>query len=306
VSERVIVTRKDPTSRIKKLIKENKQWLIQVGEEDHKMNCEELEDVLAAPDTDNCLSLPVDFFCMANYYGTKAYSFNESMSSQLRDIETALLYKYYSFKIDAIGTLRPSQLSIEGELYIGSCLLLYGMATNNTEIIQLCSKVLHEVLIGKRPVSSYYFEERCFDKFVYKLYGKYIQDEDMTSFFEVEQAPFVDVLENWNDSDRLVSSLIALCDYHCANMGPDLTASEVYHRVYSSQPFTLMPVEVFAIQNIKKREGQDFPNFSHPLMDIEVSKDFIKRNINVSGSEIGICYESLITEHLLKALDLKL
>jgi len=75
--------------------------------------------------------------------------------------------------------------------------------------------------------------------------------------------PYAAVLENWDDAVQLEPALFNVCDYHCQSMEDD---DGDWDPEFDLSPFDLIPVEVLAILNVRKKMGHTNPQISHPLM----------------------------------------
>lgn len=184
-------------------------------------------------------------------------------------IRLSIAYYFWTIKIRghaAFNTLflSPVQrlLGLQSELPEIACLCCYLMATDRTPELQFLIDLLVKAIERPELVDREFWDERYFEPFVLELFRK----QTGVTVPEIDQAklgPYSAVLENWDDADRLEPALFNICDYHCRNMEDDFGD---WKPEFDRSPFDLLPIEIFAIFNVRKKMGLTNPQISHPLM----------------------------------------
>lgn len=73
-----------------------------------------------------------------------------------------------------------------------------------------------------------------------------------------------DILNAWDDIDRLESALIRACDYHWEETQDMDDLGHV--GAFSWTPYNIFPVEIHAIRRVREDQGLPMPTIDHPLM----------------------------------------
>jgi hypothetical protein len=110
-------------------------------------------------------------------------------------------------------------------------------------------------------VTPAYWQERRFEPFVIRL-NQILEgctpDLGNGDNFGVHG----DILSHWDNEGLLADAFVRICDYHCENM--DDFGGE-WDPEFDHAPFDVIPWEILAIQQVRKRHGLSMPTFGHSL-----------------------------------------
>jgi len=71
------------------------------------------------------------------------------------------------------------------------------------------------------------------------------------------------LLDHWQDDEKTIKQIMEdLCEYHWENTGITNDVSDPF----SWGPYDLFPVEILAIQRVRREQGLPTPAIDHPLM----------------------------------------
>src|SRR6185437_2033292 len=143
-----------------------------------------------------------------------------------------------------------------------ACLSCYFMATDRTSELQFLIDLILKAIERPELIDREFWDERHFEPFVLELFRKQT-GVTLPAIDQSKLGPYAAVLENWDDAVQLEPALFNICDYHCQNMEDD---GGDWDPEFDLSPFDLIPVEVLAILNVRKKMGHTNPQISHPLM----------------------------------------
>jgi len=207
---------------------------------------------------------------IGHYYArTGTTKIVEGDQSGWDSIRLSIAYYFWSIKIEAHAAFNTSFLwpqerpfGFEVNLPTIACLSCYFMATDRTPELQFLIDLLVKVIERPELIDREFWEERHFEPFVLELFRKQT-GVTLPAIDQSKLGPYAAVLENWDDAVQLEPALFNICDYHCQNMEDD---GGDWDPEFDLSPFDLIPVEVLAILNVRKKMGHTNPQISHPLM----------------------------------------
>ena len=117
----------------------------------------------------------------------------------------------------------------------------------------------HETGVG----DPYFFYLIPFQPFMFKLYCLWVGEEISFSDDVADPlGPYQPLIDAWDDEDEFAEALVQACDYHC---------QESFDRAKGYPPFVwgpydVYPVEILAIQRVRRDLGLPTPEIDHPLL----------------------------------------
>ena len=75
--------------------------------------------------------------------------------------------------------------------------------------------------------------------------------------------PYVEVFARWDHDEAFAQAIQAICDFHVEQ---SVDRGDESIGEFSRYPFNIVPFEIFAIRNVRRREGLSMPTVSHPLL----------------------------------------
>jgi len=87
---------------------------------------------------------------------------------------------------------------------------------------------------------------------------------DLTPYDPPSLGVYVEVLDSWQDNQRLQASLLEACNYHCERIYSPTDEEESPEFIW--EPYIVFPAEILAIQRVRHDMGLTTPVIEHPLM----------------------------------------
>jgi|GEM_PF-3087338 len=127
--------------------------------------------------------------------------------------------------------------------------------------------------LGKQLVQNFkrtgggdkvYFYTVPFAPFMFKLYCLWVGQE-VTFRDDVPDplGPYQSLIDAWNDPDEFPKQLLKACDYHCEQTFDDPKG----YPAFTWMPYNVFPVEILAIQRVRRDLGLPTPEIEHPLLE---------------------------------------
>ena len=99
---------------------------------------------------------------------------------------------------------------------------------------------------------------------VLKLYQRYAgQDLKAGPMGGDGSTPYVQIFAKWDHDEAFAQAIQAICDFH-VQQSED--RGDEFIGEFSRYPFNIIPFEVFAIKNVRRREGLSTASIAHPLL----------------------------------------
>jgi hypothetical protein len=181
-----------------------------------------------------------------------------------KHIKQGILYTLFSYKI----------LNIRWQRYEGRIHRGFTNASIIADYAAICLSIMPEyglwlLDIMNQSLQNKYLNwtgEDYYSIFLVRLYRKLIGEPDIDSrppnHWEWKQ-PYQDFFETWNDTTCLAKSIRELCDYHlCWNNGD----TEEHRAEFPDYFAKLNPVEIHALEYVRKKLGLTTPTVEHPLL----------------------------------------
>jgi hypothetical protein len=108
-----------------------------------------------------------------------------------------------------------------------------------------------------------------FEPFIMKLFGLW-KGVDL-KFDGVKVCPqgvYQEILDAWHDETALAKAMTAACDYHCLRSFNDPNGFPEF----AWEPYNVFPVDILAIQRVRRDLGLKTPTIEHPLLDTPLTK----------------------------------
>jgi hypothetical protein len=104
-----------------------------------------------------------------------------------------------------------------------------------------------------------------FQPFVFKLYLLWIGEAfAFRNDIGRPLGPFQPIIDRWEKKEDFAKALLELCDYHCEQTFGD--EKRGVNTSFSWWPYNVFPVEILAIQRIRRDLGLPCPPIDHPLL----------------------------------------
>lgn len=102
--------------------------------------------------------------------------------------------------------------------------------------------------------------------FVLHLWSRYFRTTIVSEKMDAVLAsgPYSRLLQSWDATSAFAGGLVEVLDYHVErhkDKGDSIIGE------FSRYPFNILPVEIWAIQAVRRREGRDMPSVQHPLLE---------------------------------------
>jgi hypothetical protein len=139
--------------------------------------------------------------------------------------------------------------------------IAHGLAVNDKKMADGAA----EVLINGVPHGLATQETQIsFEPFIVRLYGKLNKREIRVDFKKAMYGDYyVEMWEAWNDDSKLKAILNEFCDTHLTWAQPN--SPKNFYRQFR-EPFEIYPLEIVAIQRVRRHLGLSTPTIDHPLM----------------------------------------
>ncbi len=102
--------------------------------------------------------------------------------------------------------------------------------------------------------------------YLLRLYRKLKQEEDIKDVppkAEAWEHPFGDLIDQWDDEEKLGNAILAMCDYHLRWNRDDTEEHDAEFGV----PFAIVnPVEIHALEAVRSELGLSTPRVEHELL----------------------------------------
>jgi hypothetical protein len=101
---------------------------------------------------------------------------------------------------------------------------------------------------------------------LYRLWHGESPEEGFPAGTNIEA--YREILDSWHSGgEGLKSGLLSACDYHIQRIDGNKDDHEFYDEVFAA-----FPIEILAIQQIRKRLGMETPAVDHPLMQTPIAR----------------------------------
>jgi hypothetical protein len=281
--EYLMAAAKDNSVIIRRCIKDNREWLSEVGESIRQSAQEGLRDNIDRDDYRAIKTLGTDLVSMANYYAIQgSNAIIDGNSHGWSFIDTSAKYRYWEVKYGAAVALlqsRPEYAepfnefnTLYHELPIASSLLCYAAVLDREEMCRELQSLWKAILATPKSVTENYWggaAEGKYELFVYRLLvdGSFGHGVELPSDLRRHPiGPYAHVFDAWEQPETMERVLSEICDYHCHNL--EQASNRGPRPPFASPPFDLVPYEVLVIYKLRERQGLETPEIDHPLMKL--------------------------------------
>lgn len=256
---------------VKRKINNNREWLQTNGERIRARALRNIENDLQEGGINVFPTVAARLSQLATFFGiTGQLAVIEGDTARWDMIDKAVIYHYWSTRLRAktfskTAFLRKitSVLNLTNYFSLTACLLCYGAAYHLEDLESFAFDLLMGMATVPGAVDEPFLGERVFEPFILKIHLLASGITTSDNLANRALGPYSGVIENWDDVIAMKSLLFQLCDYHCKNM--DDRDSD-WDPEFKHSPFDLVPVEIMALINIRKRIGLTTPTVDHLLM----------------------------------------
>jgi hypothetical protein len=146
--------------------------------------------------------------------------------------------------------------------------LAHGLATQEDAYAEfLGNRVLKSITARDGKFTGW--DLAPFEPFLMKLFALWKGTE--LKFDAVKVCPlgvYQEILDAWHDEGALAKAMTAVCDYHCVRAFDDPDGFPEF----AWEPYNVFPVDILAIQRVRRDLGLKTPTIEHPLLDTPLTK----------------------------------
>jgi len=232
---------------------------------------QDLKDLLASErlSYEQRISISTETRWISGYYFVQGtvLCFNDP-DAGWRIIKRALLYDYWDTRITlrardfwrvARGQKKkPSENALN--LTIEAALALVMARSEAMWYLDLLEQSLSDGTLA-------WFDDDFFSAYLVRLYRKLKREEDIKGLppraAEGWEHPFDDLIDSWDDEEKLAAAILRACDYHLRWNRDDTDE----HRAEFGAPVAIVnPVEVHALEAVRNELGLSTPTVEHELL----------------------------------------
>ena len=266
-----------PQQRIKRVINSHRKWLLDSGTEILEDANESLKEDLSERSLPALRCTTISLQTFALYYGTKGViGLAEGAPDAWDNVFLSAAFRLNSLRLNfALWTRLGDQPGFGPEISNAANAFCFALANNLPEWRPLFAEMINEVDRNPDFVGERYWKGCNFEPFSLQLSQINARTEMDLSSIPSEWGMYADILTHWHSPELLAQAMVAACDYHCQNM-TGMGGRKGRYPEFRNPPFDLIPWEILAIQQVRKRLGLPTPELDHPLL--KLSADFVPRN----------------------------
>lgn len=179
------------------------------------------------------------------------------------EVHQAMLYRSLEYRMSYFRLAKnpPNKRGSRPFSENVALVITHGLAVNDKKMADGAAEVLingvaHGLVTQETQIS--------FEPFVVRLYGKLNEREIRVDFKKTMYGDYyVEIWEAWNDKSKLKQILNEFCDTHLTWAQPG--SPKNFYRQFR-EPFEIYPMEIVAIERVRRLLGLSTPVIDHPLM----------------------------------------